>query len=166
MTYTEALQTLLTQVQQPDIDCISARLKRATAVYILGNGGSQSNAGHLCLHLSEAGIPATDLLAETAMMSALSNDHDYAKAPMLRLRRQAKSGDVLVVISGSGDSVNLLAALAEARRIGMATIGLLGFGGGAAKGLCDLSCVLTCREYGPVEDCQSAIVHMLTAEVR
>lgn len=166
MTYIESVRGLLSQIQQPDIDRISSRLKWATGVYVLGNGGSQANAGHLALHLNEVGISTTDLMAETSMMSALSNDYSYQQAPMLRLRRQAKPSDVLVVITGSGDSVNILAALAEAKRIGMATIGLLGFGGGAAKGLCELSCVLSCRDYGPIEDVHSAIVHMIFQECK
>lgn len=166
MTYTDGLVMLLTQIRQADIADIASVLAVARAVYVLGNGGSQANAAHLCLHLNERGIPAVDLLAETAMMSALSNDHSYQQAPMLRLRRQAKPGDALVVISGSGDSVNLLAALAEAKRIKMVTIGLLGFGGGAAATLCDYACVLDSREYALVEDVHSSILHRISIELQ
>jgi D-sedoheptulose 7-phosphate isomerase len=135
-------------------------------VFVLGNGGSYANASHLVLHLRDAGIKAVDLLADTSQLTALSNDGDYATAPRDRLTMEADSKDMLVVISGSGESANILLALAAANRIGMSTVGLLGFGGGAAKKLCDLAVVLPSKNYGVVEDCHSVVLHILAGLVK
>ena len=94
-------------------------------------------------------------------MSALSNDKDYGKAPALRLRANATDRDCLIVISGSGDSLNILTALSEAHSLGMTTLGLLGMGGGPARGLCRHFIVVESRNYGIVEDTHSAVIHLL-----
>lgn len=130
-------------------------------VYVLGNGGSQSNASHLVLHLSMSGMRGMDMASAVAMLTAFSNDYAYAAAPLQYLRATARPGDALLVISGSGDSPNVLTALAEAKRLGLLTLGLLGFNGGAAAKLCDYAVVLASRNYGPVEDCHSTIIHIM-----
>lgn len=129
--------------------------------WILGNGGSQANASHLVLHLCHHEYIAHDLMAEISLMSALSNDKDYGKAPALRLRVNATDRDCLLVISGSGDSLNIIAALSEAHNLGMTTIGLLGMGGGPARGLCHHYLVVDSGNYGVVEDTHSAVIHLL-----
>ena len=159
--YQGAVTDVLASVNAEVIASIGAVLKEAGMVYVLGNGGSQANASHLSLHLQEAGVRARDIHAELPLLTAWSNDHDYSTLALNSLRRDAGPGDALVVVSGSGSSPNILVALAEARRIGIRTIGLLGFGGGAARSLCDLAIILPSHEYGPVEDVHSVIIHYL-----
>lgn len=134
---------------------------RGGTVWACGNGASAASVGHCVLHLSERGFRTVDMTARSASLTALSNDHGYAKAWLLMLRQAARQEDCLLVISGSGDSPNILAALAEARRAGMPTLGLLGFGGGAASPLCDVAIVVHGAVYGPTEDAHSAAIHIL-----
>ena len=132
-----------------------------STVWVMGNGGSEANASHLVLHLQAASLRAHDLLDGLPSLTAFSNDKSYEALPLRQLRAMAHAGDILVVISGSGDSANVLVALAEAKRLGLNKLGLLGFGGGAAAGLCDHAIVLSSHEYGPIEDVHSVIVHLL-----
>ena len=169
--YIEALTGCLQRLSAQQLITIAGRLRGIRddypgIVYVLGNGGSSANASHLVLHLREAGMKAVDLMGDAAHLSALSNDHSYQEAPRLRLRAEATQDDVLVVISGSGNSVNVLVTLAEASSIGMFCIGLLGFGGGSAKALCDEAIVLESKEYGPVEDAHSAVIHIVSGMLR
>lgn len=133
-------------------------------IWVLGNGGSQALASHLVLHLVQCGFRAHDLLSETALLAAYSNDRSYASYPLLRLRQNGTGLDCLLVISGSGDSANVLTALAEARRQGMATLGLLGFGdGGAAAALCGCALMVDSQEHAVIEDVHSVAMHLLSA---
>ena len=169
-SYIKHLVACLDDLSEHQLVVIADQLKRTrdagATVYVLGNGGSSANASHLVLHLREAGLKAVDLMGDAAHLSALSNDHSYQEAPRLRLRAEAKQDDVLVVISGSGNSVNVLVTLAEASSIGMFCIGLLGFGGGSARALCDEAIVLESKEYGPVEDAHSAVIHIVSGMLK
>ena len=164
--YVGRLGDALGSLKADDLERAKALLfamrSRGGTVWVCGNGASAANAGHCVAHLSERGFRTVDMAARTPSLTALSNDHGYAKAWLLMLRQAATRGDCLLAISASGDSPNVLAALAEARRIGMATLGLLGFGGGAALSLCDVAVVVRAAIYGPVEDAHSAVIHVLT----
>ena len=129
--------------------------------WVIGNGGSQANASHLVLHLQEHSIRAHDLLAETARITALSNDHDYVKVAVKTLRDLGSPADILIAISCSGDSPNVILGLVEARRIGMKTYGLLGFAGGQAIGLCTSHVLIPTTDYGHIEDCHSSLIHAI-----
>ena len=137
----------------------------AGAVWVIGNGGSQANASHLVLHLQEHGLKARDLLAETAYITAMANDHSYAVVASRTLRTLGAAADTLIVITGSGDSPNVILALVEARRLGMRTYGLLGFAGGQALALCDQAVLVASSDYGCIEDAHSALVHAINAEL-
>ena len=134
-------------------------------MWVIGNGGSQANASHLVLHLQEHGIGAHDLLAESAALTAISNDHDYAKVGSRMLRSMAIMDDTLVVISGSGDSPNIIMALAEAKRMRMYRFGLLGFAGGMAMALCDDCILVDSTNFGQIEDAHSALIHAINNEL-
>lgn len=157
----QALEDIEPEVVSHFADHLRPFIKSLRMLYVLGNGGSQANANHAVLHFKQAGIRAMDVMAELAMFSALANDYSYASGPRMLLTKQALPQDGLLVISGSGDSENVIMALAQAKQIGMTTLGLLGFGGGMALELCRLAIVLKPADYGPVEDAHSAIIHEL-----
>jgi phosphoheptose isomerase len=141
---------------------IVACWRRGGAVHVLGNGGSQANAAHLVLHLRGLGMTAHDIMAESAWLSAQANDYGYNTVGATYLDA-ARPEDALLVISGSGNSENVLGALEMARRRGLTRLGLLGFGGGKAAALCDAALVLQQDVYGPVEDAHAAAIHALCA---
>ncbi len=138
-----------------------ARDRNAT-VWILGNGGSQANAQHLVLHLRESRIKAFDLLADNASLTALSNDVAYERAPSITLSKIGVAGDVLFVISGSGDSANVFYAVDAALVMKISRVALLGNGGGRVVQQCNPAVVLPGLDYGPLEDAMSAIIHMIS----
>ena len=105
-------------------------------------------------------------MAETAWLSAQSNDFSYDTAPSKLLEDLGSFHDILVVISGSGNSPKILSALRAARTRNMMTIGFLGFGGGQARNYCDHAIVLPQKDYGPLEDCHSVCLHMLQELLR
>ena len=162
-SYMERLFAALQEISEEKIAHVASLLNssRDQQVFVLGNGGSQANASHLVLHLINAGFNARDMMAETAWLTAHSNDLSYDTAPGKLLHSLANSHDVLIVISGSGKSANIISALQSAQECGMKIIGLLGFGGGYAVDYCDLAVVLPQEDYGPIEDTHSAVIHII-----
>lgn len=162
------MQSLISTLYALDIgpvETLAGRIKQAYRVYVLGNGGSWSNAQHLLLHLRDAGIRAHDLLGDPGWLTATANDYTYDFIGARRLDIEASATDTLVVISGSGDSDNVVQALIKAETIGMMRLGLLGMGGGKAKALCTDAVVVASDDYGVIEDCHAAVIHMLSRMV-
>ena len=156
--------TILASISLDALDSIVRVIHQMPAgrtVYVAGNGGSCTNAAHLVLHLREVGVRAIDLTADAAYLTATSNDVSYPEVFSHTLQSQATDRDCLLVISGSGDSPNILLALLKAKNLGMCTLGLLGFGGGMALGLCDVALVLESKDYGPVEVAHDACIHLI-----
>lgn len=136
-------------------------------VYVCGNGGSASNAGHLVLHLRDVGIRAYDLVSDVPWLTATANDYGYDKVFSWVLEAlQAGPEDLLIVISGSGNSPNIILALEYAGRKNIPCWGLLGMGGGKAAALCDGVVLVDSDSYAVVEDVHSIALHALTQALR
>lgn len=159
--YSSLIESLPEDQLQRLVEAISAINKGGHTLYVAGNGGSCANAAHLVLHLRESGIRAVDLTADNACITALANDHSYAEVFRAQLQSQAIEGDGLLVISGSGKSLNIIGALEWAKLHRLPTLALLGFGGGDAAGLCDVAVVLASCDYGPVEVAHDACIHLM-----
>jgi D-sedoheptulose 7-phosphate isomerase len=164
--YLAKLNEAVTQLEDRVLDGIAESLyQNANHVWVMGNGGSHANASHLVLHLVDNGIAAHDLMGQGPLYSARSNDASYEDAASIILEQVAKAGDTLVVISGSGNSPNILSALKQADNLNMWKLGLLGFGGGEASALCHVAAIINSNEYGPVEDAHGVCVHLLAAKI-
>ena len=142
-------------------------------VYILGNGGSASTASHFACDLSKATIcndrarlRVTSLTDNMALLTAWANDTSYDRVFAEQLVSLVDPGDVVITISASGNSPNVLAAVRVARDLGAATVALVGFSGGALKDLVDVAVHVRSNDYGVVEDCQLFLEHAITASVR
>jgi D-sedoheptulose 7-phosphate isomerase len=159
--YTREVIRCLKEVaaQEKALQAIATLLcNKSGTTYIAGNGGSSSTAQHFAQGLLDVKVRAVSLTDNVSNLTALSNDIEYSRALIETLERIATPIDRLVVISGSGSSRNVL----EALKIDVATkIGLLGFGGGAASKLCDVSIVLSSKWYGPIEDIHLVISHVI-----
>lgn len=140
-------------------------------VLLAGNGGSAATASHFATDLAYgASIPgapplrAGSLTDNVSAVTALGNDRTYADVFVGQLEHWLAPGDVLVVISASGNSLNLVRAVEYANAHGGTTVGLLGFDGGLLKTLCHLAVVVETPsgEYGPVEDLHLMIDHVVT----
>lgn len=136
-------------------------------VFLCGNGGSAGNAVHLANDLlygvakrPGGGLRATALPANTAVLTCLANDTDYEQIFALQLEVLGRPGDLLVVLSGSGNSPNILAALRTAKRLGMRSFAILGYAGGEAKTLADEPVHFAIDDMQISEDLQLIVGHM------
>jgi D-sedoheptulose 7-phosphate isomerase len=137
-------------------------------VFVLGNGGSASTASHMAADLAKNTIGPNmhrfrimSLNDNTATLTALANDLGYENVFSEQLISLIRPGDILVVISGSGNSENVLRAMRLARSECAEVAALLGFGGGQAADLADFPIIVASDDYGVVEDIHLVVNHML-----
>ena len=143
------------------------------SIYIVGNGGSASTASHMAADLSRAALETDGLplncrcLSDSmAIVSAWGNDVGFDSVFERQLTQLVEPGDVLVAISASGNSPNILAAVELARERGAYVLGFSGFGGGLLAKMADVAVVVESSEYGPVEDLHLLLNHLLAAVMR
>jgi D-sedoheptulose 7-phosphate isomerase len=143
------------------------RLDAGGRLLAFGNGGSATDAMDLVADLQTAGLPALDLTADAAILTALAND----VGPEVLFQRQViahgREEDVALAFSTSGGSANILLALAEARRRGLETIAIVGYGGGqiAAERLAD-HVIVAPSEYIPrIQEAHATVYHLLCERV-
>lgn len=137
-------------------------------VYIFGNGGSASTASHFTSDLNKGSIckgrprfKAQCLSDNVPVLTAWANDTDYGLVFAEQLENFFEEGDVVVAISGSGNSPNVVNAVKLAKAKGAFVIGLTGFGGGMLKDLVDLAVVVASDNMERVEDVHLIICHMI-----
>jgi D-sedoheptulose 7-phosphate isomerase len=148
---TESIRTLQALATiRPAIDTagrlIVDALRHDKKLLICGNGGSAAEAGHFSTELvgryqkNRAALPAIALSADGSLLTCIGNDYGYEQVFARQIAGLAHPGDLVVVLTSSGNSANILAALHEANNLGLKSIAFLGRGGGKAKGLatCDL----------------------------
>ena len=142
--------------------------KTGRQVFICGNGGSAGNANHLAndfmYPLSKrkgSGIRMHALSDNPAILTCLANDEGYDNVFAFQLAVQADKGDVLLAFSGSGNSPNILKAIEEARRIGMRSYAVVGFGGGKARETADVAIHFPVDDMQIAEDTQTILGHMI-----
>ena len=137
--------------------------EKGRKVLLAGNGGSAAIAGHLHNDLCKAvGVRAV-VFTEPATLTAYTNDEGYAAAYALQLQRWADEGDVLLAISSSGRSENMLRVAAAAREHGCAIVTLTGFAAAnPLRRLGDLNFYVPAEQYGPVELAHAVLTHYLT----
>lgn len=173
--YVRALELLLRTVDLDSLERIVAHLCAVRAagrtVYVAGNGGSSATASHWANDLGKAtkrpGWPAMRAMSLTdnvPWLTALANDEGYEHGFSGQLENFAQEGDLLVAISASGNSPNLVQAVELARATGVVTVGLLGFDGGRLKDLVETYLWLETEKgaYGLVESGHSVICDLLT----
>jgi len=142
-------------------------------IFSLGNGGSAAIANHLTCDFIKGIATGTGLrpkvqsLSEAiALMTAISNDVAYEDVFAGQLAALAEPGDLIIAISSSGNSPNIIKALAWARAAGVGSIAMTGFSGGAAAGLADVNLHVEAANYGLVEDLHQSMMHLLAQYVR
>jgi len=142
-------------------------------VFIAGNGGSAATASHMAIDFlkgtetsGRAGLKAIALADNLSVLTALANDCGYDRCFAEHLAVLGDPGDLLIVISGSGNSPNIIELLDVAKRKELKTLALLGMGGGKAVDMVDVSIVVPSDEYGPVEDIHMMLDHLFTAYLK
>jgi D-sedoheptulose 7-phosphate isomerase len=136
-------------------------------VYICGNGGSAANAIHLANDLfygagvtSGGGLKVEALSANAAVLTCLANDTGYDNIFAEQLKAKAEAGDLLLVLSGSGNSPNVVKALETGARLGMVTFAVLGFAGGRCKALAQHAIHFPVDDMQVAEDLQLIVGHI------
>ena len=175
--YNDELHAALQTVDPSRFHAAAALLNHAhdrdATVFACGNGGSASIANHLqCDHVKCVG-QGTDLRTRVfslstnvELFSAIANDNGYEHVFEHQLASVARPGDLLIAVSSSGRSPNIVHALQWASAHGMRTIALTGFTGGPSRDLADVSIHVTSSNYGIVEDAHQACMHLLAQYVR
>jgi D-sedoheptulose 7-phosphate isomerase len=155
-----------------EIEKLATELYRCWAeerqVFLCGNGGSAANALHIANDLiypvakMNRGLRAVALTTNPAVLTCIANDESYEQIFSIQLFAQAQPGDVLIVLSGSGNSPNILAALKQAKTMQLTSYAILGFDGGKAKQLADHSIHVAIADMQIAEDMQLVIGHIIT----
>lgn len=157
------------------IDVLVAAYKKDRKVFILGNGGAASTASHMACDLgkgtlqrvydnSERRFRVISLTDNVAIMTAFANDLSFDDIFVQQLRNLVETDDIVIALSGSGNSPNVVKAVEYAKSCGAVTIGILGFKTGGKLGkIVDYSIITDSTHYGPIEDIQSVINHMIAA---
>jgi D-sedoheptulose 7-phosphate isomerase len=171
--YLGHLKDLLTALSLPTVVAAVEILRDArsqgSTVFIAGNGGSATTASHMVTdlmfgrRLPEPGLRVVGLADNQAVITATGNDVSFDQVFARQINRLARVGDVLILVSASGNSPNIIRAADEARMCGVTVIGLTGFDGGQLAGLSDVSIHVPSEAgtYGPVEDIHLIVNHLL-----
>jgi D-sedoheptulose 7-phosphate isomerase len=150
------------------VDALYRAFERGRKIFLCGNGGSAANASHFGQDLAKGTlssmsakrrmkvIPLTD---NVGFITALANDEGYDSIFEQQLRNLAEPGDVLVAISGSGNSPNVLRAVEYAKSLGMTTIGVTGYDGGKLRTLADESVHVDIMDMGMCEALHGVVFH-------
>lgn len=170
--YRDAAHAALKQLDLPAVQGLAEALQDAWEtdhqVLLCGNGGSAANAVHIANDLvygvartSGRGLRAHALPANQAILTCLANDVSYEAVFSTQLETLGRKGDLLVVLSGSGNSANVVEALVTARRLGLRSFALLGFSGGRCLQLADHPIHLPVHDMQLSEDVQLMVGHMV-----
>lgn len=142
--------------------------QKGRQVFVVGNGGSAATASHMATDLCKtAAAPGKPLLKcvsladNVSFITAIGNDLSFDKIFVRQLENLLRPKDVVILISGSGNSANLLEAARYAIKRGALTVGLLGFDGGKLKSLVEIPLLVPCDQYGVIEDIHMGIGHIL-----
>ncbi|MBT6149359.1 MAG: SIS domain-containing protein [Gemmatimonadetes bacterium] len=170
--YLQQLRDALDALDLKQVELVRERFaaarERDAQIFLCGNGGSGATASHLANDLGKGAslgqgrrfrvIALTD---NVPWISALANDISYDVIFAEQLRNLSRPGDVLLAISGSGNSANIIQAVDAARELGVESIGWTGFGGGKLAELADHSIVVDSHHMGRVEDVHTILMHLI-----
>jgi len=171
--YVEQLANAFSQAEAGICNRLAASLNaardRKVSVFLCGNGGSAANANHWANDLiygagktGRGGVRAHSLAANTSVIMCLANDTGYENVFSGQLRVLASPGDILIAMSGSGNSPNILRALEEAKNLGLETWALVGYDGGKALHLAQNVIHFPINDMQIAEDLQMVVCHEVT----
>jgi D-sedoheptulose 7-phosphate isomerase len=176
-TYLTEVQTAVAELSRPAIrlvvDVLQGAWERSGTTYIVGNGGSASTASHMMNDLmkftsvdSMRRFRAVSLADNVPLITALGNDLEYAEVFVEQLKNLLLPGDVLIAISGSGNSPNIIKAIEYAKSVGATTVGLTGRPGGKLAQIVDLKIVVPADRIGQQEDGHLILNHVIATALR
>lgn len=134
---------------------------------ICGNGGSAAQSQHFAAELvgrylkERKPLPAIALTTDSSALTAIGNDYDFSKIFSRQLQALAKPGDVLVCVSTSGNSLNVLSAANQAHSLKLKTIAFSGFDGGKLKSICDINLIVPSHSVPHIQEVHLTIIHII-----
>jgi D-sedoheptulose 7-phosphate isomerase len=146
-------------------------LRAGRKILLCGNGGSAADAQHIAAELvgrfkkERRALPAIALTTDTSALTAIANDYDFSEVFSRQVEALAQKGDVLIAISTSGESENVLKAVEVANQKGCKSIGLLGRDGGRIKDLCHAAIVVSARDTARIQEMHILIGHAICAAI-
>lgn len=173
--YVEVLQNVLSLLDVAAVEKIAHiifdAVNREAQVLLVGNGGSASNAAHYRCDLTstfryyQRRFQVINLAESPAILTALGNDFDFAEIFSYQVQENGRPGDVLIMLTASGNSPNILAACKTAQNQDMCAVSITGFDGGKVAQIADCNMTIPSNNYGIIEDVQLAVGHMLSQTI-
>ena len=152
---------------------IHKKLKKGGKILICGNGGSAADAQHLAAefivrlrpHINRMPLPAITLAQDTSTLTACGNDYSFNDIFLRSFQALAKRNDILLCISTSGNSKNILKVLKEAKKKNIYSICFLGKGGGKAKKICHKPLIISSKNTARIQECHIFLGHFILEKV-
>lgn len=146
-------------------------LKKGGKIMICGNGGSAADSQHFAAELAgrykkeRKALAAVSLTTDTSSLTAIGNDYGFERIFARQVEALGRKGDVLVALSTSGNSSNVLEAISAAKKAGMQVIGMTGASGGKMKSLCDLCICIPSSNTPRIQEAHITIIHIICETV-
>lgn len=164
----KALRSIPVDAVENLIQQFKTALSEDRQIFVFGNGGSASNASHFITDLGKSSsdvcyrrFRCLSLNENLSWITAIGNDYAYEDVYLRQLQNHAREGDLVMVLSVSGSSPNLVKAVEWCKKNGVATIALIGGKKGTLASMADTVVVIDATHYGVVEDCQMHICHLI-----
>lgn len=148
-------------------EVICTALENGNQVFWCGNGGSAADAQHLACELvskfyvDRKALPSIALTTNTSILTAIANDYDFERVFVRQVEALGRKGDVLVGISTSGNSKNVIAAMRKAKDMGIITIGFTGETGGAMREVCDILLNVPSKDTPRIQEAHITAGHII-----
>lgn len=161
-----SLKALEGKIQEA-ADLVTSCLKSGGRLLLCGNGGSAADASHIATEFAcrfqDDRLPysAISLSSDGGLLTAIGNDYSFQDIFARQVRAHGGAGDVLIALTTSGKSRNILSAIEEAKRVGMRTIVFLGKGGGFTKGAADIEIHIQSTTTARIQEAQKFLLHVL-----
>lgn len=169
--YSQGLKTALDLVSQNQVDdlfnVLDSYIGSDTNIFLLGNGGSQANAHHISgdylktFSLAGLSFKISSLSESISYLTAASNDVDFSEVYEILINTRIRKGDLLIFLSGSGNSINLIKPARMAKKVGIITAAVVGYMGGGLKEIVDIPIHIDIQDMEISEDAQMTIFHYL-----
>jgi D-sedoheptulose 7-phosphate isomerase len=168
---TSVLKTIDAREIGQFIETLLDARERGATIFFIGNGGSTATASHFANDIAigtnsyEKPFRAVSLTDSNAIITAVGNDFGFEEIFVRQLRVLGRAGDVVIAISASGNSPNLLRAFDYAKKVGIKTVAITAFDGGKIKQMADegVHVPTAPKEYGPAEDAHMVLDHLVGA---
>ncbi len=176
LDYVSKIKDIFENLDEDNLEVVFNKLARAIeskkTIFTCGNGGSSSIAEHLVCDFVKGSSTDTSIdpkvfpLLNTPVITAIGNDIGYDDIFSYQIEKYAEPDDVLFCVSSSGDSPNIVKAIEVAKERKLLTLSFVGFAGGKAKDLSDLSIHIKSNNYGVVEDSHHILMHLFSQYLR